>query len=215
MNSSFLANQRSKLGLSQGEIAAKLGYSVQMVSLWEKGGAVPSFPILGQYASLLQIDLEGLLFGKAKKENSYCEEHEFDGKTFGSNIRLLRKQKGWTQKELSEKIFCPVNALTRIEKGESFPSIEQFIALAGIFQKSYDELYFCVEVAAPTQEEQPVKKKRSAFLRIVLPILIAVTVLIVGAYVYVIVRDVVKNMSSSTEPTTSIKIENNRNSLII
>ncbi len=207
MNHSFLANRRSKLGLSQGEIASKFGYSVQTVSLWETGKSTPPLPVLGQYASLLQIDFEGLLFGGEKKDNPYCDEHVFDPIAFGKNLRLLRKQNGLTQKEVADKICCSANALTRFEKGDSFPSVEQFIALAGLFQKSYDELYFCIEVEHPVIEEQPVKKRRSAFVRIVLPILISVSVLLTAAAVAMVVREII-NPTTDQEATTSLTTEN-------
>ena len=45
---SFLIKQRNKVGLTQADIADKLGYSAQLVSLWEKDKAVPDLSIISQ-----------------------------------------------------------------------------------------------------------------------------------------------------------------------
>lgn len=58
---SFLIKQRNKVGLTQADIADKLGYSSQLVSLWEKDKAVPDLSIISQYASILGIDLKGFI----------------------------------------------------------------------------------------------------------------------------------------------------------
>ena len=64
INSSFLYERRIEAGLSQSDVANVLGYSVQLVSMWESGKNAPSLHVLGKYASLLQIDLEGIIYSK-------------------------------------------------------------------------------------------------------------------------------------------------------
>ena len=42
---------------------------------------------------------------------------------FGQNLRYLRKKKGLTQEQLSEKISIDIRQYSRIETGKGFPSL--------------------------------------------------------------------------------------------
>ena len=101
INSSFLYERRIEAGLSQSDVANALGYSVQLVSMWESGKNAPSLHVLGKYASLLQIDLEGIIYSKVIKKNNLCDELTFNAVEFGNNIKRLRKKKNLTQKTIS------------------------------------------------------------------------------------------------------------------
>ena len=133
MEKSFLYERRIEAGLSQSDIANALGYTVQLVSMWESGKNSPSLSVLGKYASLLQIDLEGIIYSKNVKKNNLCDELSFNAAEFANNIKRLRKKKNLTQKQVADAISCNVNQLIKYEKGSSFPSIEQFILLGKLF----------------------------------------------------------------------------------
>ena len=150
-----------------------LGYSAQTVSLWERGESAPSLSVLGKYAALLKVDLEGLLTGKEQKTNSYCEEKEFDAARFGSEIRRMRKNLDLTQEALAQKIGANARAVMRFERGESYPSVEQFLALCELFGKKPDELYFGLDLPV---EAPPAPKKPTALI-----IGIAIGALLLGA----------------------------------
>lgn len=63
-----------------------------------------------------------------------------DNKKFGAFIVKLRKEKGLTQKELADKIFVTDKAVSKWERGLSFPDIELLIPIAEIFSVSVLEL---------------------------------------------------------------------------
>lgn len=46
-----------------------------------------------------------------------------DSKKFGEFIATIRKEKGWTQAELAEKISVTDKAVSRWERGLGFPDI--------------------------------------------------------------------------------------------
>jgi len=153
MNGDFLASRRVNLGLSQTQVAAKLGYTAQTISLWEKGKGFPNLPCWCALASLYQLDLEGLLFGKAKKESNICDESSFDGERFATHLKKLRKKASLTQAEVAKRIGVPSNAVIRFEQGVSFPTQEQFIALTELFGVTIDELYFCLNGDHSSQDD--------------------------------------------------------------
>lgn len=58
----------------------------------------------------------------------------------GQTIAALRKQKGWTQVELAEKLQVSDKAVSKWEKDDSYPSIEFLPVLAELFGVSIDYL---------------------------------------------------------------------------
>jgi transcriptional regulator with XRE-family HTH domain len=57
-----------------------------------------------------------------------------------NKVKDLRNEKGWSQKELAEKLdIHPVN-MTRLEQGKSMPSVDTLIRLSDIFNVSIDYL---------------------------------------------------------------------------
>ena len=58
----------------------------------------------------------------------------------GKTIAELRKEKGWTQIELAEKLQVSDKAISKWEKGGGTPSIEFFPILAELFGVSIDYL---------------------------------------------------------------------------
>lgn len=169
----FLSKKRIEAGLSQTQIANELGYSVQLISLWESGKNIPSISVLGKYASLLHIDLEGIIYNKDSKKNNHCDTNSFNLDAFSKNLKKLRKKKGITQKELAIEISCPTNAIIRFEKGTSLPSLEQLTKLADYYKVSIDNLYFADNFEVPAVTKP---KKTKNFVPIILPIILVVSV---------------------------------------
>ena len=191
MNGNYLFERRIECGLSQSDIAKELGYSIQMISLWESDKQTPSLNVLSKYASILRVDLEGLILNENHKNNSNCDNLVFDAVKFGNFIKVLRNKKKLTQKELAEKIGVPTNAIIRFEKGNSLPSIEQFITLSKLFKKSFDELYFCLSLENDTK---PLFKKRYF-----VPICIAIGIIVLASIVTPTAVVVTNNLNKHVE----------------
>lgn len=60
--------------------------------------------------------------------------------SIGKTIAELRKEKGWTQVELAEKLQVSDKAVSKWEKEDAFPSVEFFPLLAELFDVSIDYL---------------------------------------------------------------------------
>lgn len=58
---------------------------------------------------------------------------EDDKKTVSVNIRKLREQAGFTQKELAEMLYVSDKVVSKWERGESLPDPETLVKIAGIF----------------------------------------------------------------------------------
>ena len=58
----------------------------------------------------------------------------------GNNIYTLRKEKGFSQEKLAEKVNVTRQTISNWELGETSPNPEQLILLSGALDKSIDEL---------------------------------------------------------------------------
>lgn len=65
---------------------------------------------------------------------------EIDKKTFGIFLAEQRKAKGFTQRELAEKLFISDKAVSKWERGLSMPDIFLLVPLAEILDVSVTEL---------------------------------------------------------------------------
>ncbi len=57
-----------------------------------------------------------------------------------NNLKIYRKQNGYTQEQIAEKLGVSRQAVAKWERGESLPDIENVIALADLYEVSVDFL---------------------------------------------------------------------------
>ena len=82
------------------------------------------------------------------------EYREKNEDTAGYRISELRKDRGWNQKELAEKLFVSPSQISRIESGETESvNIGILIAAAELFHVSTDYLLGLTQVTAPRSYE--------------------------------------------------------------
>lgn len=172
MINNYLAYLRIKNGLSQNEVADKLGYTIQSISQWENGKSFPSLTIWSKYASILKVDLNGFLLEKEQKEDGICEELKFNIDVFSRKLKYLRKKNNYTQSQLASILNVSKKTIISYEKGLSTPNKEQFIALCNLYSISANGLYFSID------EEKTLKKADASKKKIILPILIPIVVVL-------------------------------------
>lgn len=56
VTASNIINERTKAGMTQAELGAKLNYSDKSVSKWERGEAIPDAYVLSEMAELVRRD---------------------------------------------------------------------------------------------------------------------------------------------------------------
>lgn len=83
--------------------------------------------------------------------------YEIDKKKFGAFVAALRKEKGYTQKELGEKLFLSDKAISKWETGVSIPDTAMLVPLAEILEVSVTELLRC-EKGQETMDETQVEE---------------------------------------------------------
>ena len=72
----FIAQRRKNAGLTQIQLAEKLGITDRAVSKWENGKAMPDSSIMLELCDLLKITVNDLLSGEAVTMENYKKELE-------------------------------------------------------------------------------------------------------------------------------------------
>lgn len=75
-----------------------------------------------------------------------------------SRLRQLRDKKGLTQLAMQMKTGIDQSELSKMERGERLPTLEQAIILSHFFDTSID--YICNETDEPTPYPRAIKDKK-------------------------------------------------------
>ena len=81
----FILNCRKEKGLTQEQLAEKLGVTSKSISRWENGNTMPDYSLLKDLCNELNINVNELLSGEKIKGNDYMNKSE-------ENLIKLRKQ---------------------------------------------------------------------------------------------------------------------------
>lgn len=73
--------------------------------------------------------------------------------SFSEKLMQLRRQKGWSQEELGEKLDVTRQTVSKWELGSTTPEMEKLIAISELFGISIDELVKDSEVGSAPAEE--------------------------------------------------------------
>ena len=81
----FILNCRKEKGITQEQLAEKLGVTSKSISRWENGRTMPDYTLLKDLCNDLDININELLSGEKIKEIDYVNKSE-------ENLIKLRKQ---------------------------------------------------------------------------------------------------------------------------
>ena len=86
--------------------------------------------------------------------------------TFGEKVQRLRKQQGWSQEELAERIPISRQAVSKWESGAAVPDVENVVAIGKLFGVStdyllHDDYAADADIPAVRHREEELKKQRN------------------------------------------------------
>ena len=117
----FIAERRREKGMTQAQLAEKIGVSDRAVSKWETGRGMPEYSLLIPLCRELEISVNELLNGERLSEEEYREKFE---ETFVDTIAdtNTRFQKKWLLTicgaVLGVLLLCFLTDLNRMRKGQ-------------------------------------------------------------------------------------------------
>lgn len=74
---------------------------------------------------------------------------EIDKQKFGTFVAQLRKEKGYTQKELADRLFLSDKAISKWETGVSIPDTTMLVPLSELLGVTVTELLMCARMEQP------------------------------------------------------------------
>ena len=77
----------------------------------------------------------------------------FDTMKFGKALSTLRKQADMTQNEVADQLNLSRQAISKYERGESFPDISVLVMIAELFHVTLDQL---INYGEPTKGESAI-----------------------------------------------------------
>ena len=96
---SFIAECRKKQGLTQMQLAEKIGITDRAVSKWETGRSLPDSSIMLELCGLLGISVNDLLCGEVVSMDKYNEEFE------KSLLKMIKEKEETDRRLLKHEIF--------------------------------------------------------------------------------------------------------------
>ena len=135
MHDSFAKNLfslRKKQGLTQEQLASRLGVSFQSVSKWENCQAYPDIELIPQIASLFHVSIDALLGYQAQKLHTSAYDQRYQDKTYywGNDV--------WSGCYEVLKHMPPVRPLRLLDAGCGEGQAAVFFARNGYTASAFD-----------------------------------------------------------------------------
>ena len=121
-----IRDKRRELGMTQEQLAQKLGVTQGAVNKWETSECCPK-------SSRLKA---GLHCGRT----AALRRRSGERRVRGIDLKRIREKRGLTQKELAERVGATQQAVSQWESGANAFSVDMLIKLAGVLDCSADEI---------------------------------------------------------------------------
>ena len=108
--SNFILMARTKAGLTQKELADKIGVSDKTISKWETGKSLPDISYYETLCDALNIKVNELLSGEYLNEEIYLEKAE-------TNIVEIIRENKFSKKKVVAKLFAGLALLSEVIAG--------------------------------------------------------------------------------------------------
>lgn len=178
-----LKNKRKESGISQSDLAEKVGVHSQTVSKWERGIMFPDVGQYGDIANALGIPLEKLL---DQPLGAKYYKGEFSVQLLSETITVLRRKKAISQSDLADAVGYSPDAVSRWERGITSPDIDSIIIMSRVFGLPLSTLYYGV----PSQKQSQKKERDRKFerkLKILLGAIASAAVVALGVTLAVLI----------------------------
>lgn len=178
---------RKQAGLTQDELALKIGVSRQAISKWESGGAYPDLSNIQTLCAFFSVTADTFVHPKYETPVAAADAFEFDESELGNNIKRIRSARGITQEVFAEQMKVSRQSVSKWENGTVIPKTEIIILMLDVLEAELSELLppIVKEKETPSQDaevslervgDKPTKPNKKLFISVSLVILILLAV---------------------------------------
>ena len=137
----FLSLRRKKLGISLADVGSILQCTPQAIYRYEKGIVNVDLRLVYSFCKALRLSVDAFFNMDIDASSPFLEEETFDDEAFCSILKRELTIDASLSKEICSSLSISSSRLEKWTKGESFPSVEDFISLAKILGYRPSELY--------------------------------------------------------------------------
>lgn len=101
----FIFELRKSVGLTQEQLAEKLGVTDKSISRWENGKTLPDYSLLNDLCNILNISINELFAGEKISEKEYKNKAD-------DNLKLILKSKEENKKKLEKRLTITLTITT-------------------------------------------------------------------------------------------------------
>ena len=159
MIGTHIKNRRIKLNLSLKETADNLDISIQRLNNFETEVRTPPLTLLDSLSKTLDFDIDNI-----NKKRSLAN---IDCNLFPTRLYEYRIKHNLTQNELSGKLNCTRQTLSKWEKGTSIPNIDDFYNLCKVLK------------IKPSSLIATHQKKNHIYLLTLIPIVLSLIIMVI------------------------------------
>ena len=128
-------------GYTQKDVANLLNITQRTYSKYETGELSIKISQLVILSGYYKVSIDYLL-GLSSNVNSKYIGRKYDESLLVNNIKYLRYEHNYSQKQLSKLINCSPSLISMVERGESRIQVDMLVALSKLYNKSTDYLMY-------------------------------------------------------------------------
>ena len=207
----FIKARRKQLKMSLQTLGDAISYTPQAIARFENGKVKVDIRLIDDLIKALNVSLTTFLNGDIDNIVTYNEDKKFDEEKFLQTYKYYKEKCKISQSDLASKLNINKNRMSKIDRGISFPTIEEFKLLCEIFNISYETLYYGI-IEEPYIESNNDSKQKTKSLnkinKVFLSLFIIFFILFGGSTVGLIIsniNDTDKNLGSQA-PSDSTPI---------
>ena len=132
---------RRMRGYTQNEVARVIDVTQRTYSKYETGELSIKISQLDLLSKFYKVSVDYLLGLNSNSSNKLMGK-KYNERTLINNIRMLRYEYNYSQKQLSKLINCSPSLVSMVERGESNIQIDMLVALSKLYNISVDCLMY-------------------------------------------------------------------------
>ena len=144
MKTKFISNIRTlrkEYNLSQNQLGIEIGYSKNMISLWETGLQTPCADAIVILSRYFQVSTDYVL--KVSDDNTMLhrmDDFYVDLSIFNNRLKELRTNKNLSQEELAKRTGLTKTSINHWENAKCLPNAKAIVTLSNFFGVTTDYL---------------------------------------------------------------------------
>src|SRR5574344_1330640 len=156
----FIKARRKQLKMSLQTLGDAISYTPQAIARFENGKVKVDIRLIDDLIKVLNVSLTTFLNGDIDNIVTYNEDKKFDEEKFLQTYKYYKEKCKISQSDLASKLNINKNRMSKIDRGISFPTIEEFKLLCEVFNISYETLYYGI-IEEPYNESNNEGKQKN------------------------------------------------------